>query len=114
MPGTRIIREWKGKVHEVTIADCGFDYEGEILEACYLSPVGSLGPGLLQHMGPTSNDRAVIDASCEFIRPNSVTSEATFQGLATPDLRYLVCVSVALAPAKVVSMQKVCQRKFAK
>jgi hypothetical protein len=28
-PGSRIVREWKGKVHEVTITDGGFEYEGE-------------------------------------------------------------------------------------
>ena len=36
-PGTRIVREWKGKVHEVTITDSGFEYEGEIFKS--LSPI---------------------------------------------------------------------------
>jgi hypothetical protein len=37
--GTRIVREWKGKVHEVTITDGGFEYEGEIFKS--LSPIAS-------------------------------------------------------------------------
>lgn len=36
-PGTRIVREWKGKVHEVTITADGFDYEGEAYKS--LSPI---------------------------------------------------------------------------
>jgi hypothetical protein len=36
-PGTRIVREWKGKVHEVTITDGGFEYEGETVKS--LSPI---------------------------------------------------------------------------
>ena len=36
-PGTRIVREWKGKVHEVTITDSGFEYEGETFRS--LSPI---------------------------------------------------------------------------
>jgi hypothetical protein len=35
--GTRIVREWKGKVHEVTITDSGFEYEGETFKS--LSPI---------------------------------------------------------------------------
>jgi hypothetical protein len=35
--GTRIVREWKGKVHEVTITDGGFEYEGETFRS--LSPI---------------------------------------------------------------------------
>jgi len=35
--GTRIVREWKGKVHEVTITDDGFEYEGDIFKS--LSPI---------------------------------------------------------------------------
>ena len=27
--GTRLVREWKGKVHEVTITADGFEYQGE-------------------------------------------------------------------------------------
>lgn len=30
-PGTRIVREWKGKVHEVTITDGGFEYTAQIV-----------------------------------------------------------------------------------
>ena len=36
-PGTRIVREWKGKVHEVTITEGGFEYEGETFRS--LSPI---------------------------------------------------------------------------
>ena len=36
-PGTRIVREWKGKVHEVIITDGGFKYEGETFKS--LSPI---------------------------------------------------------------------------
>ncbi len=28
-PGTRLIREWRGEVHQVTVLDQGFDYRGE-------------------------------------------------------------------------------------
>jgi hypothetical protein len=35
--GTRIVREWKGKVHEVTITEGGFEYKGETFKS--LSPV---------------------------------------------------------------------------
>ena len=35
--GTRLVREWKGKVHEVTITADGFDYEGETYRS--LSPI---------------------------------------------------------------------------
>jgi hypothetical protein len=35
--GTRLVREWKGKVHEVTITADGFDYEGEAYKS--LSPI---------------------------------------------------------------------------
>ena len=27
-PGTRLVREWRGEVHQVTVADDGFDYRG--------------------------------------------------------------------------------------
>ena len=36
-PGTRIVREWKGKVHEITVTDSGFEYEGETFKS--LSPI---------------------------------------------------------------------------
>jgi len=36
-PGTRIVREWKGKVHEVAITDSGFEYKGETFKS--LSPI---------------------------------------------------------------------------
>lgn len=28
-PGTRLIREWRGVVHQVTVLEKGFDYQGE-------------------------------------------------------------------------------------
>jgi len=28
-PGTRLIREWRGEVHQVSVLDGGFDYRGE-------------------------------------------------------------------------------------
>jgi hypothetical protein len=42
-PGTRIVREWKGKVHEVTITEGGFKYEGETFKS--LSPIACLITG---------------------------------------------------------------------
>ncbi|MGA2991688.1 MAG: DUF2924 domain-containing protein [Candidatus Korobacteraceae bacterium] len=27
-PGTRIVREWKGQLHEVSVLDSGFEYQG--------------------------------------------------------------------------------------
>ena len=35
--GTRLVREWKGKVHEVTITSDGFEYQGEAYKS--LSPI---------------------------------------------------------------------------
>jgi hypothetical protein len=35
--GTRLVREWKGKVYEVTITADGFDYQGETYKS--LSPI---------------------------------------------------------------------------
>jgi hypothetical protein len=35
--GTRLVREWKGKVHEVTITGDGFEYQGETYKS--LSPI---------------------------------------------------------------------------
>jgi hypothetical protein len=35
--GTRLVREWKGKVHEVTITANGFEYQGETYRR--LSPI---------------------------------------------------------------------------
>ena len=29
-PGTKLVREWRGRVHTVIVLDHGFDYEGEI------------------------------------------------------------------------------------
>lgn len=29
-PGTKLIREWRGNVHEVTVLEHGFDYDGNI------------------------------------------------------------------------------------
>lgn len=36
-PGTRIVREWQGKVYEVIITDGGFEYNGETFKS--LSPL---------------------------------------------------------------------------
>jgi len=36
-PGTRILREWKGQVHEVLITTSGFEYKGETFRT--LSPI---------------------------------------------------------------------------
>ena len=35
--GTRLVREWKGKVHEVTLTADGFEYQGETYKS--LSPI---------------------------------------------------------------------------
>jgi Protein of unknown function (DUF2924) len=35
--GTRLVREWKGRVHEVTITTDGFEYQGETYKT--LSPI---------------------------------------------------------------------------
>ena len=35
--GTRLVREWKGQVHEVTITADGFEYQGETYKS--LSPI---------------------------------------------------------------------------
>jgi hypothetical protein len=32
-PGTRLIRQWEGKTHQVTVVEAGFEYNGE----CYQS-----------------------------------------------------------------------------
>ncbi len=32
-PGTRLIRQWEGKTHQVTVGEAGFEYNGE----CYKS-----------------------------------------------------------------------------
>jgi hypothetical protein len=36
-PGTRLVREWKGKTHEVILTDGGYDYLGKRYES--LSPI---------------------------------------------------------------------------
>jgi len=41
--GTRIVREWKGKVHEVTITNEGFEYERQAFKS--LSPIACLITG---------------------------------------------------------------------
>jgi hypothetical protein len=28
-PGTRLIRQWEGKTHQVTVSESGFEYNGE-------------------------------------------------------------------------------------
>ena len=37
MPGTRLVREWKGKRHEVILAEDGYEYHGEKYKS--LSPI---------------------------------------------------------------------------
>ena len=37
--GTRIVREWKGKVHEVAVTPEGYEYRGEIYKS--LSPIAN-------------------------------------------------------------------------
>ena len=41
--GTRIVREWKGKTHEVTITPDGYCYNGEVYKS--LSPIANLITG---------------------------------------------------------------------
>ena len=47
--GTRLVREWKGKVHEITITSDGFEYQGEAykslsLIACRITGTHWSGP----------------------------------------------------------------------
>jgi hypothetical protein len=37
MPGTRLVREWKGRTHEVTLTEEGYDYRGKKYKS--LSPI---------------------------------------------------------------------------
>lgn len=32
-PGTRLLREWKGRVHQVLVTEAGFEYEGDIYKS---------------------------------------------------------------------------------
>ena len=32
-PGTRLLREWKGRTHHVTVLDSGFEYEGKVFKS---------------------------------------------------------------------------------
>ena len=32
-PGTRLIRQWEGKTHQVTVGDSGFEYNGELYKS---------------------------------------------------------------------------------
>jgi len=48
--GTRIVREWKGKVHEVAVAPDGYEYRGEIYKS--LSPIANRITGT-RWSGPT-------------------------------------------------------------
>jgi Protein of unknown function (DUF2924) len=41
--GTRIVREWKGKVHEVAVTPEGYEYRGTIYKS--LSPIANLITG---------------------------------------------------------------------
>jgi hypothetical protein len=29
-PGTRLVREWQGQTHHVTVVDAGFEYDGKV------------------------------------------------------------------------------------
>ena len=29
-PGTRLLREWQGQTHHVTVVECGFEFEGKV------------------------------------------------------------------------------------
>ena len=33
-PGTRLVREWKGKIHEVILTDNGYDYSAQSKAEC--------------------------------------------------------------------------------
>jgi Protein of unknown function (DUF2924) len=37
--GTRIVREWNGKIHEVSVTDDGYEYQGETFKS--LSPIAT-------------------------------------------------------------------------
>jgi len=37
--GTRIVREWKGQIHEVSVTDEGYEYKGERFKS--LSPIAT-------------------------------------------------------------------------
>jgi hypothetical protein len=37
--GTRLVREWKGQIHEVTLTDDGYEHQGKIYKS--LSPIAS-------------------------------------------------------------------------
>jgi hypothetical protein len=41
--GTRIVREWKGEVHEVAVTPEGYEYRGEVYKS--LSPIANLITG---------------------------------------------------------------------
>jgi hypothetical protein len=32
-PGTRLIRQWEGKTHQVTVGEAGFEYDGELYKS---------------------------------------------------------------------------------
>ena len=32
-PGTRLLREWKGRTHHVTVLDSGFEYESQVFKS---------------------------------------------------------------------------------
>jgi hypothetical protein len=65
-PGTRFVREWRGKTHEVLVTESGFEYGGEAY--CSLSPIARKITGTCWS-GPAffglSNRAAVRDSSNE-------------------------------------------------
>ncbi len=38
-PGTRLVREWKGKIHEVILTEDGYEHQGKMYKS--LSPIAS-------------------------------------------------------------------------
>jgi hypothetical protein len=55
-PGTKLVREWKGKVHEVVITSDGFEYQGEIYKslspiACHITGTRWSGPAFFGTKG---------------------------------------------------------------
>jgi hypothetical protein len=60
-PGTRIVREWKGKIHEVLITDKGLEYEGEVFKslspiACRITGTRWSGPAFFGTKGKKRNE----------------------------------------------------------
>ena len=54
-PGTSLVREWKGKAHEVTLADDRYEYQGKKYKSLSPSPAGSPAP--IGQVPPSSEQR---------------------------------------------------------